>query len=116
MRASRTSVAQPTLLMTIAIQLIGAAALACSMMPLRRNTNISWNQRQMRHQALELRVLFTQLPQFPQLGHPQVRITLLPDIARRLADPQLPTHIRYRCVRLRLRLSRRICNLFIAES
>src|ERR1700704_1693585 len=59
-------------------------------------------QAQIRHQALQLRVLIAQLPQLAQLLQSQPRILLLPQVKRLLADPMLAADLDYRVPRLRL--------------
>jgi hypothetical protein len=47
-------------------------------------------QREIGHQPLQLTVLLTQLPQFPQLAQTQSGILLLPQVKRLLADRLIP--------------------------
>jgi hypothetical protein len=53
-------------------------------------------QRQIGHQALQPGVLVPQLPELTNLQEPHVRVALLPDVVRRLADPHLSADIRNR--------------------
>ena len=46
---------------------------------------------EIRHQALQPRVLFLDLPEAPELTDAQMRILLLPGIERRLVDAHLAT-------------------------
>ena len=48
---------------------------------------------EIRHQALQPRVLFLDLPESPEVTDAQMRILLLSRIERRLADAHLPTDI-----------------------
>ena len=78
-------------------------------------------QCQIGHQALKPRVLVPQLPQLTHFQDPQVRVALLPDIVRRLADPHLAAHIRDRLAGVTLLEGNRICSslnfdFFIASS
>jgi hypothetical protein len=68
-------------------------------------------QRQIGHQALQPLVLVTQLLQLTDLQNPQVRVALIPDVERRLADPHLPADIPD-CL-AHLRLLERIQDLFL---
>src|SRR5207302_7049676 len=71
-------------------------------------------EREVRHQALEARVLIAQLAQLPDLGEPELRVLLLPQVKARLAHPELPAYIRDR--RAAFRLAQRHGNLLIRKS
>src|SRR5690606_5582070 len=68
-------------------------------------------ERQISNQPLQLRVLLAQLSQLAQLRRPQVRVLLLPDVERRLADAHLAADIGHR--RATLRLPQRIGDLLV---
>jgi hypothetical protein len=70
-------------------------------------------QRQIRHEALQARVLIRQLAQLPEPCDTQVCITLLPDIQIRLAAAELSAYIRNRYTRVDL--SQRIRNLLVGK-
>ena len=59
-------------------------------------------QAQVRHQALQLRVLIAQLSQLAQLLQSHPRILLLPQVKRLLTDPMLAADFHHRVPRLRL--------------
>jgi hypothetical protein len=59
-------------------------------------------ERQIRDQALELRVLIAQLAQLTDLTRSQVRVLLLSNVERGLADAHRTTDIRDRRAALRL--------------
>lgn len=50
-------------------------------------------EREIRHQAFQLGILLTELPQFSQFTEAQPRILALPHVKRLLADADLPAHI-----------------------
>jgi hypothetical protein len=53
-------------------------------------------QRQIGHQALEPRLLITQLPELANLQETHVRVALLPHVVGRFANTHLPADIRNR--------------------
>ena len=71
-------------------------------------------ERQIRHRALQLRILLTELAQLEDLAHAEVGVFLLPDVERRLADAELPADIRHRDAAFGL--PQRISTLLIGES
>ena len=52
-------------------------------------------EREIGHQPLQLRVLFAQLPEFPQFTQPQPRVFPFPHIERLLTHPHVSTNLRY---------------------
>ena len=50
-------------------------------------------ERQVRHHALQARILLAHLPELPYLGRAQAAILFLPEVKRRFGDARLPTHI-----------------------
>ena len=68
---------------------------------------IQW---QIGHEAFEPGVLVAELPQLSDLEQPHVRVPLLPDVVRRLADPHLPAHVRDRLTGIPCFRANRICS------
>jgi hypothetical protein len=52
-------------------------------------------EREIRHQAFQLGILLTELPQFAQFTEAQPRILALPHVKRLLADADLPAHVHH---------------------
>src|SRR5215510_11828196 len=59
-------------------------------------------EREIPHHALQPRVLLLELLQPPQLGDPEIRVLLLPDVEGRFAHAHLSTNVRNRHARLGL--------------
>src|SRR6267378_4550946 len=59
-------------------------------------------EREIGYETLQARVLITQLAQLVDLGEPELRVLLLPEVKARLAHPDLTAHIRHRCAAFRL--------------
>jgi hypothetical protein len=59
-------------------------------------------QRQIGYQSLQTGILVTKLPQLAHFQDTQVRVALLPDVERRLTDPNLPTYVGDCLARIRL--------------
>src|SRR2546429_104585 len=71
-------------------------------------------EREIGHQALQPRVLITQLAELADLGEPELCVLLLPEVKARLAHPDLTAHIRHRCAPFRL--AQRHGNLLIRKT
>src|SRR5882762_3289702 len=71
-------------------------------------------EREVGHQALEARVLIAQLAELADLGEPELRVLLLPQVKARLAHPELPAYICHR--RPAFRLAQRHGNLLVGKS
>ena len=71
-------------------------------------------QRQVRHQPLQPRILVAQLANLPQFAQPQLAVLLLPDVERRLRNPELPANIPDR--RPTIRLPQRVRDLLLAPT
>jgi hypothetical protein len=59
-------------------------------------------EREVGHQAVELRVFLAELPEFPQFTEAQPRILAFPHVERLLADAHITTDFRNRRPALRL--------------
>src|SRR6516164_196958 len=70
-------------------------------------------EREIGDQMLQSGVFVLELPQAAELAHAQMRVLLLPDVERGLADPQLPAHVADRAATLGL--AQRVGDLLLGE-
>src|SRR5579862_122425 len=71
-------------------------------------------EREVGHQALEARVLIAQLAELADLGEPELRVLLLPEVKARLAHAELPADIRHG--RPAFGLAQRVGDLLVGKS